>query len=75
MVANQDREPGSDTLLNFYINWTFKQMSHAYSSNEVPFQNYLAIGGLAHKLYIHTQALEFYQCGTNSTFIFQHLVL
>ena len=34
------------------------------SSNEVPSQNQLAIGGVAHKLYIHTQALEFYQCGT-----------
>ena len=42
------------------------------SSNEVPSQNQLAIGGVAHKLYIHTQALEFYQCGTNPTFIFQH---
>ena len=34
------------------------------SSNEVPSQNQLAIGGVAQKLYIHTQALEFYQCGT-----------
>jgi len=34
------------------------------SSNEVSSQNQLAIGGVAHKLYIHTQALEFYQCGT-----------
>jgi len=33
------------------------------SSNEVPSQNQLAIGGVAHKLYIHIQALEFYQCG------------
>jgi len=42
------------------------------SSNEVPSQNQLTIGRVAHKLYIHTQALEFFQCGTNPTFIFQH---
>ena len=40
-------------------------------SNEVPSENQLAIGGVTHKLYIHTQALQFYQCGTNPTFIFQ----
>jgi len=42
------------------------------SSNEVSSQNQLAMGGVAHKLYIRTQALEFYQYGTNPTFIFQH---
>ena len=44
------------------------------SSNEVSSQNQLAIGGVAHKFYIHTQILEFYQFGTNSTFIFQQKV-
>jgi len=39
--------------------------------NSIPSQNQLTIRGVAHKLYIHTQALEFYQCGTNFTFIFQ----
>ena len=34
------------------------------SSNEVPSQSQLAVGGVVYKLYIHTQALEFYQCGT-----------
>jgi len=34
-------------------------------------KNQLAMGGVTHKLYIHTQALEFCQCGTNPTFIFQ----
>jgi len=33
------------------------------SSNEVPSQNQLAIGGVAHKLYIHTQALNFINVG------------
>ena len=41
------------------------------SSNEVRFQNQLAIGVLAHKLYIHTQTLKFYQYVTNPTLIFQ----
>jgi len=41
------------------------------NSNEVPSQNQLAIGEVAHKFYIHAQTLEFYQCGTNPTFIFQ----
>jgi len=36
-------------------------------SNEIPAQNQLTMEGLTHKLYIHTQALEFCQCGTNST--------
>ena len=31
----------------------------------------IAIGGVTHKL-IYTQTLEFCQCGTNFTFIFQH---
>ena len=50
-----------------------KRVMHI-SSNEVPSQNQLAIGEVVHKLYIHTQALEFYQYGTSSTFIFQHLL-
>jgi len=35
------------------------------SSNEVPSQNQLAMEEVAHKFYIHTEALQFYQCGTN----------
>ena len=42
-----------------YLN---KQVMHI-SSNEVSSQNQLAIEGVAHKLYIYTQALEFYQYG------------
>ena len=38
------------------------------SSNEASSQNQLAIGGVTHKLYIHAQTLEFYQCGTNPHF-------
>jgi len=38
------------------------------NSNEVSFQNQLAMGGVTHKLYIHAQTLQFYQCGTNFTF-------
>ena len=38
------------------------------SSNKVLSHNQLAIGEVAHKLYIHTQAFEFYQRGTNPTF-------
>ena len=41
------------------------------NSNEISFQNQLTIGRGTHKLYIHAQALEFYQCETNLTFIFQ----
>ena len=44
------------------------------SSNEVSSQNQLAMGGVAHKFYIRTQALEIYQCGTNPTFIFQQII-
>ena len=40
------------------------------SSKDIPSQNQLAIGA-AHKLYIYTQSLKFYQCGINFTFIFQ----
>ena len=60
-------------VLNFYISIGHlnKQVMHM-SSNDIPFQNQLVIGGVAHKLYIHTQAFEFYQCGTIPLFIFQH---
>ena len=34
------------------------------NSNEILSQNQLAIEEVTHKFYIHTQALEFYQCGT-----------
>ena len=60
--------------VKFYINWVLNKRVMYISLNEVPSQNQLAIGGVAHKLYIHTQALEFYQCGTNPTFIFQLLM-
>ena len=72
-VANQDRASRSDTMLNFYISIGHlnKRVMHI-SSNEVSPQNQLAIGGVAHKLYIHTHTLKFYQCRTNPTFIFQH---
>jgi len=30
--------------------------------------------GVAHKFYIHTEALQFYQCRKNLTFIFQLLM-
>jgi len=56
------------------------------SSNEVPFQNQLAIGGVTHKLiymlkpfdfinvgqHPRSFSLNFYQCATIPTFIFQH---
>jgi len=57
-------------LLNFYINWTLNKRVMYTSSNEIPTQNQLAIGGITHKLYIHAQTLKFHQYGTNSTFIF-----
>ena len=62
----------NDKDVKFYISIGYlnKRVMHI-NSNDVPSQNQLAIGGVAHKLYIHTQALEFYQCGKNPTFIFQ----
>ena len=58
-------------FVKFYINWAFKQWVIYISSDEDPSQNQWGIGGVAYKLYIHTQTFEFYQCRTNSTFIFQ----
>ena len=61
--------------VKFYINWALKRKVIHISSNEIPSQNQLKIGGVAYKLYIHTQVLEFYQCGTNLTFIFQYIYI
>ena len=41
------------------------------NSNEIPSQNQLAIG-VGHKLYIHAQTIQFYQCGTNPLLQLQH---
>ena len=60
------------SYVKFYISIGYlnKRDMHI-SSNEVPSQNQLVIGGAAHKLHIHIGALEFYQCETNPTFMFQ----
>ena len=56
--------------VKFYINWVFKQRVMHISSNEISSQNQLTIGEITHKFYIHTQALKFYQYGTNPTSYF-----
>ena len=71
-VTNYDRAPRSDTILNFYISIGHLNKRVMYiSSNEIPFQKQLVMERVAHKFYIYAQILQFYQCGTNPTFIFQ----
>ena len=62
-MANQDRATRSDTMLNFLYYLGFQQRVMYISSNNVPSQNQLAMGGVTHKLIYMLKPFDFINVG------------
>jgi len=71
-VANRDRGTYSNIILNFKYQLYRKQRVMHINSNEISFQNQLTISGVTHKFIYILKPINFLQCGTSPTFLFQH---